>query len=66
MDPRVAEAALPYLTRHFANPPSGHSYADERQPDRRPEADNIVFTGSGSEADAPAIQCGVLPPTAGT
>jgi cysteine desulfurase len=26
VDPRVAEAALPYLTRHFGNPSSGHRY----------------------------------------
>jgi len=26
VDPRVAEAALPYLTAHFGNPSSGHTY----------------------------------------
>ena len=25
VDPRVAEAALPYLTTHFGNPSSGHA-----------------------------------------
>jgi hypothetical protein len=29
VDPRVAEAALPYLTHHFGNPSSGHRYADQ-------------------------------------
>lgn len=28
VDPRVTEAMLPYLTHHFGNPSSGHSYAD--------------------------------------
>jgi cysteine desulfurase len=27
IDPRVVEAALPYLTHHFGNPSNSHSYA---------------------------------------
>jgi cysteine desulfurase len=71
VDPRVAEATLPYLTRHFGNPSSGHRYADEPRTALAAaraqvanligaEPDNIVFTASGSEADALAIQGGVL------
>jgi cysteine desulfurase len=66
VDPRVVEAMLPYLTTHFGNPSSSHHYAE--QPRRALAAarqqvarligaapDEIVFTGSGSEADALAI-----------
>jgi cysteine desulfurase len=62
VDPRVAEAALPYLTHHFGNPSSGHrrSRAAEVANLIGAEPDRIVFTGSGSEADALAIQGGVL------
>jgi cysteine desulfurase len=67
VDPRVAEAALPYLTTHFGNPSSAHRYA-ERPRRALTEAreqlarligagpDQIVFTGSGSEADTLAIR----------
>ena len=71
VDPRVAEAALPYLTRHFGNPSSAHHYA--AQPRRALSSarealagligaapDEIVFTGGGSEADALAIRGAVL------
>jgi hypothetical protein len=62
VDPRVAEAALPYLTHHFGNPSSGHrrSRAAEVANLIGAVPDRIVFTGSGSEADALAIQGGVL------
>jgi cysteine desulfurase len=66
VDPRVVEAMLPYLTTHFGNPSSSHHYA--QQPRRAlaaarqqvasligAAADEIVFTGSGSEADTLAI-----------
>jgi hypothetical protein len=67
VDPRVAEAALPYLTTHFGNPSSGH--ADAEQP-RRALAEarqqladligaqpaEMVFTAGGSEADNLAIR----------
>jgi cysteine desulfurase len=71
VDPRVAEAALPYLTQHFGNPSSGHRYAVEPRAALAAaraqvanlisaEPDSIVFTGSGSEADALGIQGAVL------
>jgi cysteine desulfurase len=70
-DPRVIEAILPYLTIYFGNPSSGHHYAE--QPRRAlatarqqvagligAAPDEIVFTGSGSEADTLAIHGTVL------
>jgi cysteine desulfurase len=79
VDPRVVEAMLPYLTTHFGNPSSSHAYGLPAReglraartrvaallgagPDR-PE--QIVFTGSGSEADALAIRGSVLAALAG-
>jgi cysteine desulfurase len=74
VDPRVVQAMLPYLTTHFGNPSSAHGYATV--PVRglaaarhqvaaligaRPE--EIVFTGSGSEADALAIRGAALAAT---
>jgi cysteine desulfurase len=71
VDPRVLEAMLPALRADFANPSSTHAFAIG--PGRllataraqvatllgaRPE--EIVFTGSGSEADALAIRGAVL------
>jgi cysteine desulfurase len=67
VDPQVAQAALPYLHEHFGNPSSAHPYGDEpRAALTRARtqladllaacADAVVFTGSGSEADALAIQ----------
>jgi len=71
VDPRVVEAMLPYLTTHFGNPSSAHAYAAAPRHaldaarqlvagviGARPE--EIVFTGSGSEADALAIRGAVL------
>jgi len=71
VDPRVVEAMLPYLTTHFGNPSSSHHYAE--QPRRalataRQQvasligalADELVLTGSGSEADALAIHGTVM------
>lgn len=71
VDPRVAEAAQPYLATWFGNPSSGHTYAAE--PRRAlagarqqvadllgAEAGEIVFTGSGSEADNLALRGAVL------
>ena len=67
VDPRVVQAMVPFLTTHFGNPSSAHSYAAvprhgldvaRRQVaaliGARPE--EIVFTGSGSEADALAVR----------
>ena len=67
VDPRVAEAALPYLTTHFGNPSSGHAYAGRPRralaEARQRLADligaqpaDIVFTAGGSEADNLAIR----------
>src|SRR5918996_3632862 len=71
VDPRVVEAMLPYLTLHFGTPSSAHAYAAAPQHalgvarrqvaeliGARPE--EIVFTGSGSEADALAIRGAAL------
>jgi selenocysteine lyase/cysteine desulfurase len=61
VDPRAAEAALPYLATHFGNPSSAHNYA--AQPQRAVAGareavaaligaapGEIVFTAGGSEA----------------
>ncbi|MEU9716232.1 cysteine desulfurase family protein [Streptomyces sp. NPDC047976] len=71
VDPRVTAAMEPYLAQWFGNPSSGHAYGAE--PKRALErarrqaaaligarADEIVFTGSGSEADNLAIRGAVL------
>jgi cysteine desulfurase len=71
VDPRVVDAALPYLTHHFGNPSSSHSYSVEPRAAvaraRQQVADllgadaaEIVFTGAGSEADALAIRGATL------
>jgi cysteine desulfurase len=67
VDPRVVEAALPYLTEHFGNPSSTHHYA--RAPRQAVEhargevadllgahTDEIVFTAGGSDSDTLAIR----------
>lgn len=71
VDPRVTTAMLPYLTDWFGNPSSDHVYADRPREalgrareqvaaliGARPS--EIVFTGSGSEADQLAIRGAVL------
>ncbi|MER6277924.1 cysteine desulfurase family protein [Streptomyces sp900105245] len=71
VDPRVVEAMMPYLTGFFGNPSSSHSYGSE--PRRAlgeararvaaligARADEVVFTGSGSEADLLALRGTVL------
>jgi cysteine desulfurase len=71
VDPHVVEAMLPYLTTHFGNPSSSHHYAERprralatareqvaRLIGAAPE--EIVFTGSGSEADTLAIHGTVM------
>jgi cysteine desulfurase len=71
VDPRVAEAMRPYLADWFGNPSSGHAYGVEPQRALSrargrvatlvgAEAEEIVFTGSGSEADNLAIRGAVL------
>jgi cysteine desulfurase len=71
VDPRVLDALLPYLGPQFGNPSSTHHYgaapnaALARAREQvaaligAPAAD-IVFTGSGSEADTLAIRGAVL------
>lgn len=67
VDPRVAEAMLPYVETHFGNPSSGHDYgrttreAVEKARGQiaamlgcRP--DEIIFTSGGSEANNFAIK----------
>jgi cysteine desulfurase len=71
VDPRVAEAMRPHLTDFFGNPSSSHPFALE--PRRALAAaraqvagligarpGEIVFTGSGSEADLLALRGAVL------
>jgi cysteine desulfurase len=71
IDPRVVEAALPYLTHHFGNPSSSHAYAARpraaiaearRQVARLLGASDteVIFTGGGSEADTLAIRGAAL------
>jgi cysteine desulfurase len=71
VDPRVVAALLPYLTTHFGNPSSTHRYGEEpaagltKARDQVAElingtADEIVFTGSGSETDILAVRGAVL------
>jgi cysteine desulfurase len=66
VDPAVTDAALPYLHRDFGNPSSTHAYADRpRQAVATARhhladllgcaPDEVLFTGSGSEADTLAI-----------
>jgi cysteine desulfurase len=67
VDPRVVEAALPYLTVHFGNPSSTHYYGQAARQaigHARGEVadllgahiDEIVFTASGSDSDTLAIR----------
>ncbi|GAB2965943.1 cysteine desulfurase [Amycolatopsis acidiphila] len=71
VDPRVAEAALPYLATHFGNPSSGHAYghaASAAVVAARAQvaaflgcaAEEIVFTGGGSDADTLAVRGAAL------
>jgi cysteine desulfurase len=76
VDPRVVDAMLPHLGHYFGNPSSGHSYGDQpRHALHQARAqvaaligarpDEIVFTGSGSEADNLALRGAVLSAKAG-
>jgi cysteine desulfurase len=72
VDPRVVEAMVPYLTSEFGNPSSSHPYGarahDAVDAARAqvaslvgaPTGGRVVFTASGSEADALAIRGTVL------
>lgn len=66
VDPRVVAAMLPYFDTHFGNPSSAHGFgaapraALEVARDRvrgliGARAGRVVFTGTGSEADALAV-----------
>src|SRR6185312_17450252 len=67
VDPLVVEAMLPYLSTHFGNPSSMHSYAQAtrqalgRARDQVAQllgcsSEEIIFTGCGSESDTLAIR----------
>jgi cysteine desulfurase len=67
VDPLVLEAMLPYLREHFGNPSSSHPYGAQARLGVEQarsqvaallggEPDEIVFTGSGSEANNLAIK----------
>ncbi len=67
VDPAVADALMPYLTQQFGNPSSTHAYAQmPRQAIVRAreqvahllgcQADEVIFTGCGSESDTLAIR----------
>src|SRR5258708_24726226 len=71
VDPVVVEAMLPYLSAHFGNPSSSHSYgyaAHEAVNNARAQVAQllgcspaeITFTGGGSESDNLAIRGVVL------
>jgi cysteine desulfurase len=71
VDPIVVEAMLPFLSTHFGNPSSTHSYGQvthqaigvARQQVARLlgcTPDEIVFTGGGSESDNLAIRGAAL------
>jgi hypothetical protein len=71
VDPRVVQAMLPYLSVHFGIPPArtatpSRPHAGSASPRRQVAAligaqpQEIVFTGSGSEADALAVRGAVL------
>jgi cysteine desulfurase len=67
VDPKVVEALLPYLSTHFGNPSSSHSYgyvAHRAVDSARAQVarflgctpEEITFTGGGSESDNLAIR----------
>ena len=67
VDPLVVEAILPYLSTHFGNPSSTHTYASSAQKAIRTaraqvgqllhcQPSEIIFTGCGSESDTLAIR----------
>lgn len=67
IDPAVVEVMLPYLHTHFGNPSSSHAYgkAAHQAVDQArqqvadligAQADEIVFTGGGSEASNQALK----------
>ncbi|MGB8381015.1 MAG: cysteine desulfurase family protein, partial [Dermatophilaceae bacterium] len=76
VDPAVVEAMTPYLTREFGNPSSSHTYGAAAHAGLElarhrvaqligATAETVVFTGSGTEANALAIRGAVLAAPAG-
>jgi cysteine desulfurase len=77
VDPAVVRAMLPFWAEHFGNPSSSHAYGDAAREGLAraraqvaaligaPGGSSVVFTGSGSEADALAIRGAVLASTRG-
>lgn len=66
VDPKVAEAMVPYLTQHFGNPSSIHAFGREAklavETSRQTiasllgaDAKEIIFTSGGTEADNLAV-----------
>jgi cysteine desulfurase len=71
VDPRVVEAMVPHLQSWFGNPSSDHAYSEEpraalEQARRQvgeligAQPSEIIFTGSGSEADLLALRGATL------
>jgi len=71
VDPRVLEAVTPFLAVEFGNPSSAHAYAETPRTALEHArgqvadllgagTDEIIFAGSGSEADALAIRGAIL------
>jgi len=71
VDPRVSDAALPYLAEHFGNPSSSHHYAEAPRhalSQARSQVagllgaspNEIVFTSGGSESDTLAVRGAAL------
>jgi cysteine desulfurase len=67
IDPTVQEAMLPFLREHFGNPSSNHAYGKRAHEAMeaarkqvalllRAEADEIIFTGGGTEASNHALK----------
>jgi cysteine desulfurase len=72
VDPNVLDAMLPFFKQEFGNPSSGHAYGKSAQAAVErgraqvaallgAAADEIVFTGGGSEASNHAIKGAVFP-----
>jgi cysteine desulfurase len=71
VDPRVIDAAMPYLTTEFGNPASAHHFAQAPRhavTEAREQlaallgcaSDDVVFTAGGSESDTLAIRGAAL------
>ena len=71
LDKEVLDAMLPYMTEHFGNPSSIHSFGRKTRAAiegaRKTVAkalnvspSEIFFTSGGTEADNTAIRCGIV------